>query len=375
MTSRSTTSRSGLALRLLLAAGGSLLCLLAHAGPPAVPPDPFPAGVESDFVLNDFRFADGEAMPRLRLHYRTFGTPRRDAQGRVRNAVLLLHGTGGSGTQFLRPEFSGELFVPGGVLDARRYYLILPDGIGHGRSARPSEGMHAHFPHYTYADMVEAQYRLLTEGLKVDHLRLVLGTSMGGMHAWIWGERHADFMDALMPLACLPAQISGRNRIWRRLIIDAIQHDPAWAGGEYTRQPPSLATAAEMLMFMASSAQIRQQKLPTIAQADAAIDETIRQAGEDLDANDLLYQFDASRDYDPGPALESIRARLLAINTADDLINPPELGILEREIRRVPRGSFVLLKAGPETRGHGSHTVARLWKAYLEQFLEEDAGR
>jgi len=178
-----------------------------------------------------------------------------------------------------------------------------------------------------------------------------------------------------MPLACLPAQISGRNRIWRRLIIDAIQHDPAWAGGEYTRQPPSLATAAEMLMFMASSAQIRQQKLPTIAQADAAIDETIRQAGEDLDANDLLYQFDASRDYDPGPALESIRARLLAINTADDLINPPELGILEREIRRVPRGSFVLLKAGPETRGHGSHTVARLWKAYLEQFLEEDAGR
>jgi homoserine O-acetyltransferase len=326
-----------------------------------------PAPTEGDFVLRGFRFASGETLPELRLHYRTLGTPRKDARGLVRNAVVIGHGTGGSGAQFLRPEFAGELFGPGQLLDAAQYFIVLPDAIGHGKSSKPSDGLRAQFPRYGYVDMVEASYRLLTEGLGVNHARLVMGTSMGGMHTWLWGERHPDFMDALMPLASLPTQISGRNRVWRRVVIDAIRNDPAWAGGAYTSQPPSLRTATGLLFFMGSNPVLRQESMPTLAKADEVLDQAL--AAATTDANDVLYQLGASWDYDPGPDLEKIRAPLTAVNSADDLINPPELGILEREIRRVPRGEAVMLPFGPATRGHGSHTVAALWKDHLAKLL------
>jgi homoserine O-acetyltransferase len=329
----------------------------------------YPVPVQGDYTAHDFVFSSGERLPDLRLHYRTLGTPQRDAQGTVRNAVLILHGTGGTGAQFIRPEFAGALFGPGQILDARRYFIVLPDGIGHGQSSKPSDGLHATFPRYGYVDMVEAQYRLLTAGLGINHLRLVMGTSMGGMQTWLWGERHPDFADALMPLASLPTQISGRNRVWRRVIIDAIRSDPDWRGGNYASQPPSLHTAAEMLYFMSSNPPLRQQQMPTLAKSDAALDAAVESLSRSSDANDVLYQFEASRDYDPGPDLEKIRAPLIAVNSADDLINPPELGILEREIKRVPNGRAVVVPLGPDTRGHGTHTIAAVWKQYLEQLL------
>jgi homoserine O-acetyltransferase len=284
-----------------------------------------------------------------------------------------MHGTGGTGAQFIRQEFAGELFGDGGLLDAKRHYIVLPDGIGHGRSSKPSDGLRATFPRYGYRDMVEAQYRLLTEGLGVNHLRLVMGTSMGGMHTWLWGETHPDFMDALMPLASLPAQISGRNRVWRRVIIDAIRNDPAWRGGNYTEQPPSLRTAEEMLFLVGSNPVLRQGQMPTLARADAVLDASVAASMKTGDANDVLYQLEASHDYDPGPALEKIRAPLFAVNSADDLINPPELGILEREIKRVPKGRAVVVPFGPTTAGHGTHTLAPVWKPYLQQLLAESA--
>ena len=333
----------------------------------------YPAPEQGNFVVKDFRFRSGETMPELRIHYRTVGTPERDAAGVVRNAVLVMHGTGGTGAQFIRAEFAGELFRSGGLLDAARYYIILPDGIGHGQSSKPSDGLRAKFPHYGYLDMIEAEYRLVTEGLGVNHLRLVMGTSMGGMHTWLWGERYPDFMDALMPLASLPTQISGRNRVWRRTIIDAIRNDPAWHGGNYSTQPPSLRTAEEILFLMSSNAVIRQRDLPTLAAGDRRLDEAIASTLKEDDANDVLYQIDASRDYDPGPDLENIRAPLLAVNSADDLINPPELGILEREIKRVSRGRAVVVPQSPETRGHGTHTIAKVWKAYLQELLTASA--
>lgn len=331
----------------------------------------YPAPREGDFMMHDFRFASGESLPELRIHYRTFGQPKRDSQGVVRNAVLILHGTGGNGTNFLRPVFAGELFGPGQLLDATRYFLVLPDGIGHGKSSKPSDGLRAKFPHYGYRDMVEAEYRLLSQGLGVRHARLVMGTSMGGMHTWLWGELHPDFMDALMPLASLPTQISGRNRVWRRLIIDAIRNDPAWQGGNYSVQPPSLRTALQMLWLVGSNPILRQQEAPTLADADRVIDDYIQHNMASDDANDVLYAFEASRDYDPGPALETIRAPLYAVNSADDLVNPPELGILEREIKRVPHGKAVVIPLSDRTRGHGSHTVASLWKQYLGELLRE----
>jgi homoserine O-acetyltransferase len=331
----------------------------------------YPTPTAGDYTIRDFHFASGEALPELRLHYRTLGQPRRDAAGRVGNAVLILHGTGGSGAQFLRPEFAGELFRPGGVLDAARYYIILADGIGHGGSSKPSDGLRARFPHYGYRDMVEAQYRLVSEGLKVDHLRLVMGTSMGGMHTWLWGESHPDFMDALMPLASLPMQISGRNRVWRRIVIDAIRGDPQWQGGNYARQPQGLRVAEEMLFFMGSNPVLRLAAMPDLARSDAVLDAAVDAAMKVDDANDTLYQVEASRDYDPGPELERIRAPLLALNTADDLINPPELGVLEREIGRVPHGRAVLLPMGPDTRGHGTHTVAKVWQQELAALLAQ----
>jgi homoserine O-acetyltransferase/O-succinyltransferase len=332
----------------------------------------YPMPTEGDYVVRDFKFASGETLPELRLHYRTMGKPEKDAQGGTTNAVLIMHGTTGSGAQFIRPEFAGELFGKDQPLDATKFFVILSDAIGHGKSSKPSDGMHAIFPRYGYLDIVEAQYRLLTEGLGVNHARLVMGTSMGGMHTWLWGELHPHFMDALMPLASLPTQISGRNRAWRRMIIDAVRNDPAWNGGEYKTQPPSLRTAAEMLWFMSSNPVLRQKEAPTLAKTDEVLDKFVDEHVKTGDANDLLYAVEASRDYDPGPNLETIRAPVLAINSADDLINPPELGILEREIKRLPKGRAVVIPFSDKTRGHGSHTIAALWKDQLVKLLKEN---
>jgi homoserine O-acetyltransferase/O-succinyltransferase len=331
----------------------------------------YPPPVEADYAIRDFKFGSGETLPELRIHYRTLGKIDKDAQGKARNAVLITHGTTGSGGQFLRPEFAGELFGKDQPLDATKYFIVLPDGIGHGKSSKPSDGMHAKFPRYGYIDMIEAQYRLLTDGLGLNHARLVMGTSMGGMHTWLWGELHPEFMDALFAAASLPAQISGRNRAWRRMVIDAIRNDPAWNGGDYKAQPPSLRTAVEMLFLMSSNPVLRQKEAPTLAQADEALDKFVEQIVKTSDANDVLYAIEASRDYDPGPNLEKIRAPLLAINFADDLINPPELGILEREIKRVPRGRAIVMPMSEKTRGHGSHTLAALWKDELVKLLKE----
>jgi homoserine O-acetyltransferase len=331
----------------------------------------YPAPTEGDYTIQDFKFASGETLPELRVHYRTIGKLEKNAQGKTLNAVLIMHGTTGSGAQFIRPEFAGELFGKDQPLDATKFFIVLPDGIGHGKSSKPSDGMHAKFPGYGYVDMVEAQYRLLTDGLGIKHARLVMGTSMGGMHTWLWGESHPDFMDALMPLASLPTQISGRNRAWRRIIIDAIRNDPAWKGGDYETQPPSLRTAAEMLWFMSSNPVLRQKEAPTLAKTDEVLDKFVADITKGDDANDVLYALEASHDYDPGPNLEKIRAPLLAINSADDLINPPELGILEREIKRVPRGRAVVMPLSDKTRGHGSHTLAALWKDELVKLLKK----
>jgi homoserine O-acetyltransferase len=348
-----------------------LVCLFLAAGlgGAASRAAEFPQPAEADYVIKDFRFASGESLPELRIHYRFLGRPERGADGVVRNAVLILHGTWGSGANFISPLFAGELFGAGQPLDAAHAFIVIPDGIGHGKSSKPSDGLHARFPAYGYGDMVDAQYRLLTEGLGVNHLRLVLGTSMGGMHTWVWGERYPDFMDALMPLASVPTQISGRNRAWRRLVIDAIRGDPDWRGGDYTVQPPSLRTAAEMLFLMSSNPVRRQQEMPSLAKADLVLDDYVRKILKTYDANDMLYAVSASRDYDPGPGLEKIRARLLAVNSADDLINPPELGILEREIGRVPHGRAVVIRASDATYGHGTHTHAAVWKSYLVELL------
>ena len=331
----------------------------------------YPSPTENDFTIRDFKFASGETLPELRLHYRTLGKPEKDAQGKTTNAILIMHGTTGSGAQFIRPEFAGELFCKDQPFDATKFFIVLPDGIGHGKSSKPSDGMHAKFPRYGYIDMVEADYRLLTEGLSVDHARLVMGTSMGGMHTWLWGELHPDFMDALLPLASLPAQISGRNRAWRRMVIDAIRNDPAWNGGEYKTQPPSLRTAAEMLWLMSSNPVLRQKDAPTLGKTDEVLDKFVEQIVKTDDANDVLYALEASHDYDPGPNLEKIKAPLLAINSADDQINPPELGILEQEIKRVPHGRAIVIPFSDKTRGHGSHTLAALWKDQLLDLLKE----
>jgi homoserine O-acetyltransferase/O-succinyltransferase len=334
-------------------------------------PADYPAPTEGYYTIRDFTFASGEILPELRLHYRTLGKLEKNAQGKTTNAILIMHGTTGSGAQFIRSEFAGELFGKDQPLDATKFFIVLPDGIGHGKSSKPSDGMHAKFPRYGYLDMVEAQYRLLTEGLGVNHARLVMGTSMGGMHTWLWGESQPDFMDALMPLASLPTQVSGRNRAWRRTVIDAIRNDPDWRGGDYAAQPPSLRTAAEMLWFMSSNPLLRQKEAPNRAKTDEVLDKFVAEYLKTSDANDVLYAVEASHDYDPGPKLEEIHAPLLAINSADDLINPPELGILEREIKRVPKSRAVLIPLSDKTRGHGSHTVAALWKDQLMSLLKE----
>ncbi len=347
---------------------GLLIALLAAAPLPAAD---YPKPEEGDYVLRDFRFASGQTLPELRVHYRTLGRPQRDARGTVRNAVLILHGTTGQGGNFIRDEFAGELFGKGQPLDAGRFYIILPDGIGHGKSSKPSDKPRARFPNYAYHDMIEAQYRLLTEGLKVDHLRLVMGTSMGGMHTWLWGEAHPDFMDALLPLASLPVEIAGRNRMWRKTVIDAIRTDPDWKDGDYAAQPHGLRIALELLALQSSNPVERQKEAPTRDRADAVLKEYVDRSMKTADANDVLYAVESSRDYDPAPGLGKITAPLLAINFADDLINPPELGILEREVKNVKRGKALVVPRSDMTRGHGTHTLAAVWKEHLIELLKE----
>jgi homoserine O-acetyltransferase len=348
----------------------TLLLVLAMAG---VAVAQTPTVTEADFVIRDFRFNSGETLPALRMHYRTLGTPRRDASGRVRNAVLVLHGTSGTGAQFLSPQFAGELFGPGQPLDTATYFIVLPDNIGHGQSSKPSDGLRATFPRYGYEDMVRAQYRLMTEGLGATRLRLVMGTSMGGMHTWLWGQRYPEAMDALMPLASLPDQIAGRNRAWRRVAIDALRTDPTWANGNYTEPPRGMRTVAQMLWLASSNPVIRLAQAPTLAEADRVLDDYVTTYIKTADANDLLYNFECSFDYDPKPGLDRIVAPLVAINSADDIINPPELGVLEREITRVKRGTAIVLPFSADTVGHGSHTKAVLWKQHLETLLKATA--
>jgi homoserine O-acetyltransferase/O-succinyltransferase len=343
---------------------------VAHAQP--TQPRNFPAPVEGDFTIANFRFGSGETLPSLNLHYRTIGSPRKDASGVVRNAVLILHGTGGAGGGFLSQTFGGELFGPGQLLDATRYFIVLPDGIGHGKSSKPSDGMKARFPKYTYDDMVRSQHALLVDGLKVNHLRLVLGTSMGAMHCWVWGEMYPDFVDGLVPLASAPTQIAGRNRVMRKMIIDSITSDPAWKNGDYTEQPHAgLVGAINLLMMMTSSPLQWHKSGPTRADADKWYEDQIKSRAASTDANDMLYQFNASREYDPSPNLEKITARLLAINSADDVVNPPELGIMERLMPRVKHGRYVLIPTSDRTRGHGTHSLPAVWGSYLAEFLKE----
>jgi homoserine O-acetyltransferase len=351
------------------AAAGSPAAATAAENAAAAVPAPAAAPSEADCTFHDFKFASGEALPELRLHYVTFGSPARDAAGVVRNAVLILHGTTGSGRAFLAQTFAGQLFGRGQLLDAATHYLILPDGIGTGKSSRPSDGLHMRFPKYTYDDMVRAQHRLLTECLGVNHLRLVIGTSMGGMHTWVWGYTYPDFMDALLPLASLPVEIAGRNRMLRKMIVDSITSDPEWKQGEYTTQPRGLVSAIHVLVFMVSSPLQWQKEAPTRVQAEALLARLIKRYSSTLDANDVIYQFEASRDYDPLPHLGEIRAPLYAINSADDQINPPELGILDQAIHQVARGRYILLPITPQTRGHGTHSLPAIWSKYLEELL------
>jgi homoserine O-acetyltransferase/O-succinyltransferase len=366
-------ARHATAVRLALSFAASLLAAPSTLAIAAPLPHADPAR-EGDVVLRDFQFHSGERLPELRLHYLALGRPHRDARGEVTNAVLILHGTGGSGRQFLSPQFADELYGPGAPLDTTRFWLVLPDGIGHGHSSKPSDGLHARFPAYNYDDMVEAQRRLLAEGLGVRHLKLVMGTSMGGMHTFVWGVTHPDLMDALMPLGCQPVAIVGRNRVWRAMAMDAIKSDPDWHGGEYTAQPLRALRTAEDLLLLAGAAPIPMQSaLATRDSADRWLArETARRIAA-LDANDLLYQLAASRDYDPSPKLGAIRVPLVLVNSADDFINPPELGIAEREIKRIPSARFVLVPASERTHGHGTHTWAALWKEHLASLLAETA--
>jgi homoserine O-acetyltransferase len=354
----------------------ALICgpLRAQSPAPASYPDRARAewaavGREADFAMRDFRFDSGGVLPELRIHYTTLGSPRRDASGTVRNAVLVLHGTTGNGRGFLTPTFAGVLFGPGELLDSATHYIILPDGIGTGKSSKPSDGLHARFPHYGYGDMVRAEYRLLSEHLGVNHLHLVMGPSMGGMQSWMWAERYPDFIDGAVPLASVPTQIAGRNRMMRRLISQSIRSDPEWRGGDYASEPHGLFGALEILFMMTSSPRYLQKIAPTRDSADAYIDSRIRAQLRSTDANDFMYQFEASEDYDPSSDLEKIRSPVLAINSADDLVNPPELGLMERLIKRVRYGRYVLLPITDETRGHGTHSLPAIWKSYLADFL------
>ena len=336
---------------------------LFYAALPAFAAD-YPDPKQGDWVARDFRFHTGEVFAELKLHYRTIGAP-------TGEPVLVLHGTSGSGASMLSKDFADELFGPGQPLDASRYYLILPDALGTGQSTRPSDGMRAKFPRYNYDDMVLAQYRLLTEGLGVKHLRLVIGNSMGGMQAWMWGERYPDFMDALVPMACLPIAMSGRNWMLRRMLTQSIRNDPEWNGGNYTAQPRAMQT--HLLYFGLATIGGNQalfKQAPTAAKGDELIAKRLALPFRG-DANDVLYQWESSYDYDPSPGLERIQAAVLALNSSDDERNPPELGVMEREIKRVKNGRYVLIPGGPDTRGHGTTGMAKLYKQDLAELLQQ----
>ena len=352
-------------MKRLLTLAGSLAALML-ASPAASQPAP----VEGDFTAPAFALTSGRSLPELRMHDRTLGQPRRDADGRIGNAILLLHGTGGTGAQFLSPQFAGELFGPGQPLDIARYYIIMPDNLGHGGSSKPSDGQRARFPEYGYADMVEAQRRLLVDGLGVDRVRLMLGTSMGCMHIFVWAEAHPDFADALMPMACQPTAIVGRNRLWRTMLKDAIRSDPTWAGGDYTAQPvEGLRTAVDLLLLAGSAPMAMQQDLETPAAVDEWLSQQQARRLPALDANDLWYQVNASFDYDPSAGLERITAPTTWINSADDFINPPELGLAERFLPRIAGVRYRLVPNSVGGKGHGTHTWAVFWKDDLVALL------
>ena len=324
------------------------------------------------YTIANFRFGTGQMLPQLRLHYLTLGTPHTDAQGHTDNAVLLLHGTGGDAHSLMNPIFADVLFGPGQPLDILKYFVILPDDIGHGSSSKPSDGLHARFPQYDYDDMVASQHTMLLQGLKIDHLRLILGTSMGCMEAFVWGETYVGFADALAPFACLPTALVGRNRMMRYMAVRAIEQDPQWLGGEYKSQPiQGLTTANEMLLIMGSSPLQMQKRYTTRAAAEAYVEDYLKRYNADTDANDLIYYVQASRNYDPSANLERITVPVLYIDSADDYINPPELGIAEQLAKRMPHCRFILLPISDATRGHGTHTVAAIWKDYLVQLLAE----
>jgi homoserine O-acetyltransferase len=332
---------------------------------------------DGDVVIRDFRFASGETLPELKIHYTTLGVPKRDSGGHVTNAVLLLHGTSGSGRGFLRPQWSDVLYGPGQPLDLATHYIILPDAIGHGKSSKPSDGLRARFPKYGYADMVEAQRRMLVDGLKVDHLRLILGTSMGCMHAFIWGEKHPTFVQAMMPLACQPMEIAGMNRLWRKAAIESIKNDSAWAAGDYAQEPQQgLRGAIDLLMVMGAAPLRMQKEAPTRAQSDAAYDEHVKALTAAVtDANDLIYQLDSSRDYDPSKELEKIVAPTTWINSADDLINPPDPARCTASAARMKNGKYVLLPLSADTYGHGTHSRPAIWKSELVELLKRSEAR
>jgi len=328
--------------------------------------------VEGDAILKDFTFATGEKLPVLKMHYTTLGTPQRDKKGNVTNAVMILHGTGGTGKQFFQPQFANELFRPGQPLDTQKYYIILPDNIGHGGSSKPSDGMRMTFPKYDYDDMVSAQYRMLTEKLGVQKLKLILGTSMGCMHAFVWGETYPGFAEKLAPFACLPVEIAGQNRMWRTLSIDAIKADPLWNDGNYTDPPAAgLRTAASLTMIAGANPYALQAQYPTRAAAEKYKDEAFARTNGRNDANDVIYQLDSSRTYNPWPNLEKIKVPMLWINSADDFINPPAYGITEKAAARLPTANFVLIAASPETKGHGTHTWAKFWKDDLAKLMAQ----
>lgn len=347
----------------------------AWAGAAAAQPDYAAQLKEGEALLRDFRFGSGERMAELRIHYATLGTPRRDPKGAVTNAVMVLHGTGGSGRQFLQPQFASELFGPGQPLDIARYYVILPDGIGHGKSSKPSDGMRMRFPKYDYDDMVEAQRRMLVEGLGVSRLRLLMGTSMGCMHGFVWAETHPDFVRAMMPMACLPVEIAGHNRMWRKLAVEGIKADPAWAGGNYAGQPlQGLRTAVSLLQVAGFAPLYLQKAYPTRDAADAYIVDRVAKDLPTRDANDLIYQVEASRTYNPWPKLERIRTPLTWVNSSDDFINPAEYGIAEDAARRLKTGRYILIRATSDTRGHGTHTWAKFWRQELLDLLARTDG-
>jgi len=340
----------------------------ANTPPPTQSAASWPTA-DGTVVLPNFRFGTGETLPELRLHYITLGTPHRDAAGHTDNAILLLHGTGGDAHSLMNPVFSNVLFGPGQPLDITKFFLILPDDIGHGQSSKPSDGLHAHFPAYDYDDMVRSQYAMLEE-MKIDHLRLILGTSMGCMQTFVWGETYPGFSQALAPFACLPVQIAGRNRMMRYMAIQAIKQDPAWMGGEYKSEPKQgLNNANELTFVMGTSPLQLQKNAPTRQQAEQYIDSLLARTDANADANDLIFYYNASRNYDPSPNLERITVPVLWINSADDYINPPELGIAEKMVKRMPSARFILLPISDATRGHGTHTVAAVWKDYLAEFM------